>query len=96
VREKLCASYPAVRESVPRVSLAGEVHVTAAIASGELWVLIADDGCGFQSPSLQPGQGWGLALIASAADSFEVAPRSNGGTELRNHFAISLDPGEAD
>jgi serine/threonine-protein kinase RsbW/stage II sporulation protein AB (anti-sigma F factor) len=73
----------------------GQIHVTAAIASGELWVLVADDGCGFQSPSPQPGQGWGLALIAGAADSFEIATRSNGGTELRMQFAIVPEPGEA-
>jgi anti-sigma regulatory factor (Ser/Thr protein kinase) len=66
----------------------GEVHVIAALAGGELWVLVADDGRGFQRQSKRPGQGWGLALIAEAADNFEIATRSTGGTELRMRFSV--------
>ncbi len=69
----------------------GAVHVIAAVAGEELWVLVADDGRGFQRPSHRPGQGWGLALIAEAADNFEIATRSTGGTELRMRFAVGED-----
>jgi anti-sigma regulatory factor (Ser/Thr protein kinase) len=69
----------------------GEVHVIAAVAGQELWVLVADDGRGFQHPSERPGQGWGLALIAEAADNFEIATRSTGGTEVRMRFGVGGD-----
>lgn len=69
----------------------GAVHVIAALAGQELWVLVADDGRGFQHPSDRPGQGWGLALIAEAADNFEIATRSTGGTEVRMRFTVGGD-----
>src|SRR4051794_24934276 len=42
----------------------GTIRVTAAEISGELWVLIADDGCGFEPRADRPGLGLGLGLIA--------------------------------
>jgi stage II sporulation protein AB (anti-sigma F factor) len=66
----------------------GTIHITVALASGELWVLIADDGCGFQSPSANPGLGWGMPLIAHASDEFAIAERAYGGTEVRMRFVI--------
>jgi stage II sporulation protein AB (anti-sigma F factor) len=66
----------------------GEVHVTAAVSDEGLWILVADDGCGFQTPAREPGLGWGLALIAHAADEFVLAERVGGGTEVRMRFAI--------
>jgi anti-sigma regulatory factor (Ser/Thr protein kinase) len=69
-------------------STPGEVHITAAVTSGELWVLVADDGCGFQTPAESPGLGWGLALIAHAAEDFVLAERAEGGTEARMRFRI--------
>jgi anti-sigma regulatory factor (Ser/Thr protein kinase) len=66
----------------------GTVYVTAALASGELWVLVSDDGCGFQSPSPNPGLGWGMPLIAHASDEFAIAERAYGGTEVRMRFVI--------
>jgi anti-sigma regulatory factor (Ser/Thr protein kinase) len=66
----------------------GEVHVTAAVSDGGLWVLVADDGCGFQTPAERPGLGWGLALIAHAADELVLAERVGGGTEVRMRFAV--------
>jgi stage II sporulation protein AB (anti-sigma F factor) len=69
----------------------GSVHVIAALTGEELWVLVADDGRGFQYPSERPGQGWGLALIAEAAENFEIATRSTGGTEVRMRFAVGED-----
>jgi serine/threonine-protein kinase RsbW len=66
----------------------GQVHVTAARAEGELWVLIADDGRGLQPREDSPGLGMGLALITSVSDSVSVVRRSGGGTELRLHFRL--------
>jgi serine/threonine-protein kinase RsbW len=66
----------------------GMVHVTAALASDELWVLIADDGRGMRSRADTPGLGMGLALIANASDGFVVVNRASGGTELRMRFGV--------
>jgi anti-sigma regulatory factor (Ser/Thr protein kinase) len=66
----------------------GEVHVTAAMTGDELWLLVADDGCGLRSGSHNPGLGVGLALIACAADHFSVVKRANGGTEIQMRFEI--------
>jgi anti-sigma regulatory factor (Ser/Thr protein kinase) len=66
----------------------GEVHVTAAVTGSELWVLVADDGCGFQTPARTPGLGWGLALIAHAAEELVLAERAERGTEVRMRFAV--------
>jgi anti-sigma regulatory factor (Ser/Thr protein kinase) len=67
----------------------GEVHVTAALASDELWVLIGDDGHGLEVGGRRPGLGMGLALIASACDQFSVVKRSSTGTELRMRFRLA-------
>ncbi len=69
----------------------GEVHVTAAASDGGLWVLVADDGCGFQTPARNPGLGWGLALIANATRELVVAERAGGGTEVRMRFSVGGD-----
>jgi stage II sporulation protein AB (anti-sigma F factor) len=66
----------------------GEVHVTASLADDGLSILVADDGCGFQTPAQEPGLGWGLALIAHAADEFVLAERVGGGTEVRMRFTV--------
>lgn len=66
----------------------GEISVTATIAADELWVLIADRGRGHHAPSLCPGLGWGLALIAAASDEFVILERSGGGTEVRMRFTL--------
>jgi anti-sigma regulatory factor (Ser/Thr protein kinase) len=66
----------------------GEINLTAALAGGELWVLVADDGVGHQTPPRRPGLGWGLPLVAEAADSFVVAERSGGGTEVQMRFRL--------
>lgn len=68
----------------------GDIHVTAEIAEQELWVLIADDGCGFQAPARNPGLGWGLPLIAHMSERLEIAERADGGTEIRMRFPIDL------
>jgi serine/threonine-protein kinase RsbW/stage II sporulation protein AB (anti-sigma F factor) len=66
----------------------GDVHVTAAVTGEELWVLVADSGCGHQVASRRPGLGWGLPLIAEASDYFVIAERAAGGTEVRMRFRL--------
>jgi anti-sigma regulatory factor (Ser/Thr protein kinase) len=66
----------------------GRVHVTARAVDDELWVMIADDGCGPQTPPQSPGLGWGLALITDAADGFTFLERAEGGTEAQMRFTI--------
>ena len=66
----------------------GAFEVSAAVAEGELWVLVSDQGCGFHTPALSPGLGLGLALIAEAADEFEIHERGTGGTAARMPFRL--------
>lgn len=69
----------------------GDVQISASVARGELWVLVTDDGCGFQAEARSPGLGWGLALIAHLTDDFVLAERAQGGTEARMRFALGDD-----
>ncbi len=84
----------AVSEAVTNVVLhayqdgTGEVRLTLAVAEGEFWVVVADEGRGHQSPAVSPGLGWGLALIADACQDFMIMERSGGGTELWMGFAL--------
>jgi anti-sigma regulatory factor (Ser/Thr protein kinase) len=66
----------------------GLMHVTAELAGGELWLLIADSGCGLHAGREGEGLGLGLALIAELSDGFSVVERSSGGTELRMRFDL--------
>jgi anti-sigma regulatory factor (Ser/Thr protein kinase) len=66
----------------------GSIYVTAAAACGELWILVADDGCGLEPRSDRPGLGLGLGLISQVSDDLEIAPRASGGTELRMSFRL--------
>ena len=70
----------------------GEIEVAATLASGELWVLIADDGCGLRAEARSDGLGLGLALIALASDSLTIVRRSSGGIEVRLAFALTRAP----
>lgn len=69
----------------------GDVYVTAAFVSGELWVLIADDGCGMEPRARRPGLGLGLGLISQVTDELAIVPRASGGTEVRMRFNIGVD-----
>lgn len=71
----------------------GDIHLTATVAAGELWVLVADDGAGLRPRGDRSGLGLGLALIAYATDELTILRRSGGGTELRMRFSLEL-PGE--
>jgi anti-sigma regulatory factor (Ser/Thr protein kinase) len=67
----------------------GKVYITAALVSDELWILIADDGCGLEPQTGRPGLGLGLGLIAQASDHLTIVPRAGGGTEV--HIRFDLD-----
>ena len=53
----------------------GLIYVNAAVASGELWILISDDGCGLKPRADKPGLGLGLGLISQVSDDFAVVSR---------------------
>lgn len=74
----------------------GVLQVTATAMDDELWVLVADEGCGHQTPPVHPGLGWGLALIAEACDEFILTERSDGGTEARMRFLVGTSAGGHD
>jgi anti-sigma regulatory factor (Ser/Thr protein kinase) len=92
--ERLDAVRLAVSEAITNVVVyayparLGHIHVTARIAGGELWVLVADSGCGIHAGRESDGLGLGLALISQLTDGFSVLERSSGGTELRLRFVI--------
>jgi anti-sigma regulatory factor (Ser/Thr protein kinase) len=70
----------------------GMIHVEAAMASGELWVLIADDGYGIRSHRDSPGLGQGLKLIAETTDELTIVERSGGGLEIRMRLDVASAP----
>lgn len=69
----------------------GSVHITAAVARGELCLLIADDGCGIRPHLRRGGLGLGLVLIAALCDEFHIVKRSSGGTELWLWFKLRIE-----
>jgi serine/threonine-protein kinase RsbW len=69
----------------------GRLHVTAAVASGELWVLIGDDGRGLHAWNDSRGLGIGLSLISGLSDDFAIVPRASGGTEVQMRFDLEND-----
>jgi anti-sigma regulatory factor (Ser/Thr protein kinase) len=71
----------------------GHVHLTVKVAGGELWVLIADSGCGVHAGQDSNRLGLGFALISQLTDGFSIVERSSGGTELRLRYV--LDPERA-
>jgi serine/threonine-protein kinase RsbW len=67
---------------------AGRLHVTAAVTSGELWVLIGDDGRGMHARNDSRGLGIGLSLISGLSDDFAILSRASGGTEVQMRFDL--------
>jgi anti-sigma regulatory factor (Ser/Thr protein kinase) len=66
----------------------GRLHVTAAVAAGELWVLIGDDGRGLHAWNDSRGLGIGLSLISGLSDDFAIVTRATGGTEVQMRFDL--------
>jgi len=73
----------------------GRIHVAAAVASDELWVLIADDGRGVHPHVNRPDLGLGLTLIAIACEELTIVKRASGGTELRMRFDLGASEASA-
>jgi anti-sigma regulatory factor (Ser/Thr protein kinase) len=67
----------------------GPIHVHAAVVSGELWILISDDGRGLQPRADRSGLGLGLGLISQVSDDFAITTRASGGTEVRIRFSLN-------
>lgn len=74
----------------------GLIYLNAAVASGELWILISDDGCGLRPRADRPGLGLGLGLISEVSDDFAVVSRATGGTEVRIRFNLVTDDDSAE
>jgi anti-sigma regulatory factor (Ser/Thr protein kinase) len=70
----------------------GHFHVTAAVASGELWVLVSDDGRGLHAWNDSRGLGIGLSLISGLSDDFAIVTRASGGTEVQMRFDLNRAP----
>lgn len=70
----------------------GPIHVTAALAGRELWILVADEGGGMQPRANRPGLGLGLGLISQVCDDMAIVPRSSGGTEVRILVKLDVAP----
>lgn len=66
----------------------GEVHVTGMVVSGELWILVADDGRGLCAGGDSAGLGLGLAWMAQFSDGMTLVARSGGGLEVRLRFDL--------
>jgi anti-sigma regulatory factor (Ser/Thr protein kinase) len=66
----------------------GRMRIEAAVANGELWVLVSDDGSGLRVGAESDGLGQGLRLIAQASDGLTILDRAEGGTEVRMRFDL--------
>ena len=76
----------AVRHAYPLK--AGEVRVRARVRGEALEVVVSDDGCGVHSGNSGGGLGLGLAVICDVSDEMTLAPRADGGTEVRMRFSL--------
>lgn len=91
----------AVSEAVTNVvrhayrGVRGDLQLTLGACSGELWVLVSDEGCGHHRAASDPGLGLGLALIADACDEFVLTERGSGGTEAQMRFVVRGGGGPA-
>lgn len=74
----------------------GTIYVNAAVVSGELWILISDDGCGLAPRADRPGMGLGLGLISQVSDDFAIVSRAQGGTEVRIRFNLLAEAADPD
>ncbi len=83
------AATNAVKHAYP--DSAGSLHITAAVACGELCVGIADDGCGIRPHVPRGGLGLGLTLMAAVCDELQIVKRSSGGTGLWLWFKLKTE-----
>ena len=67
----------------------GDFNLRAAVVGRLLLVRVTDDGCGPDVPSMHPGLGYGLKLIAASTDSFGVKRREHGGTEIVMRWTVA-------
>ncbi len=84
-RERLEAVRIAVSEALTNAverDDAGEVHVMASVAGGQLAVMVADEGCE------RPRIGFGLTLIAACSDHFTVGTTASGGVQVDMRFDL--------
>ena len=75
----------------------GEIRVRGQVGDGVLEVVVSDDGGGVHRDRADDsGLGFGLALICEVSDQMTLAPRSDGGTDVRMRFSLpGLRPGAA-
>jgi serine/threonine-protein kinase RsbW len=74
----------------------GPVRVLARAGEDSLEVIVTDDGCGVHADSDGHGLGFGLALMCEMSDQMTLAPRADGGTEVRMRFdLVEPDSGAA-
>jgi anti-sigma regulatory factor (Ser/Thr protein kinase) len=73
----------------------GKIRVAAKADPNQLWVSVTDEGCGYRSRSCTPGLGFGLPVMAEAADGFGVGEGPHGGTEVQLRFRIGGAAGSA-
>ena len=67
----------------------GEIRVRARAGEEVLEVVVSDDGCGVHRDGADDGGlGFGLALICEVSDQMTLAPRSDGGTDVRMRFSL--------
>jgi anti-sigma regulatory factor (Ser/Thr protein kinase) len=71
----------------------GEVVVSANLAAGELWVLVADEGCGLGALKRSDGLGLGLAWMAALSDGLTLQARASGGLEACLRFDLHRHDG---
>ena len=69
-------------------STPGDVELDAEVRSAALHITVRDRGLGCQPRFDSPGAGFGLPIIATVTDEFEIRNREPNGTEL--HFSFNL------
>jgi anti-sigma regulatory factor (Ser/Thr protein kinase) len=67
----------------------GVIRLTATAISGDLLVVVADDGCGVGRASKSVGLGIGLGVITQLADGVTLRRRSSGGTQVEMRFKLA-------
>jgi hypothetical protein len=78
--------------SVPPTSH-GYIHLTTCLVGAELWVIVAEGGCGAVTDN--DDRDARLAVISRVADDTSVVARAGGRRELRMCFTLQPDGGSA-